>query len=59
MPNEDPFYTIPELAARWKVKPITVRRAIWSGALTAKRIGRQVRIESAAVREYEASRPAA
>lgn len=56
---DEPFYTIPEIAARWKVQPITVRRAIWAGELKAKRIGRQIRIEVGALHAYEASRPAA
>jgi excisionase family DNA binding protein len=48
------FFTIRELAARWRVDPRTVRRKIKLGELRAVRIGRQLRVSPDEAERYEA-----
>jgi excisionase family DNA binding protein len=47
------FFTAKEVAARWKVSPATVYRAINSGELTALRIGGSVRVALSTVETIE------
>ena len=47
-------YTPAELAAEWKVSDDTILALIRSGKLRAYRVGRQWRIDGAAVGEYKA-----
>jgi excisionase family DNA binding protein len=47
-----PHYSIEELAAWWCVSRRVVRHQIDKGALPAKRIGREYRIEAAVVEQY-------
>lgn len=53
------YFTVKELAARWKVNPETVRRLIRRGQLRAVRIGGTKaghRIERSDVERYERER---
>ena len=50
----EPFYTVADLAERWKVSERHVRRLIDSGALKVSRIGKAIRIPAANVSLYEA-----
>ena len=43
------FYTVPEVAKRLRVSPMTVYRAVHNGELQAARIGRSIRIPRAAI----------
>lgn len=54
MPQPD-FYTLPELATRWKISIPTLRRWMSRGDFHGVRIGRQVRIERAEVERIEAT----
>jgi len=45
--------TVAEVAARWRLGHLAVRRRILDGELRAVRIGRNVRIEEAEVERYE------
>ncbi len=49
---EDRLLTVPEVAERLRVHPITVRRHIKTGRLRAVRIGRAVRVREADLQEY-------
>lgn len=53
MSNESLVYSVDGLAARWMVRPDTVRRLIRAGKLRAFRVGKEYRVTDAAVREYE------
>lgn len=59
-PAVDPrYHTIAELAVRWHVSALHVRRLIWRGDLHAVRFGRVVRVPVGEVERYEAAlRPA-
>ncbi|MES2469430.1 MAG: excisionase family DNA-binding protein [Verrucomicrobiota bacterium] len=47
-------FTIQQLAARWNVHPLTIRRRIHRGELRCLRFGRQlVRIELAEIERFE------
>ena len=48
-----PVYTPEELAERWRVSPVTVRRALMAGTLKGFQVGRQWRIPEEAVEKYE------
>lgn len=54
MPQSD-YFTIPELAERWKISAPTIRRKLASGELAPVHIGRMVRIERAEVERIEAT----
>ncbi len=45
-PTEDRLLTVPEVAERLRVHPITVRRHIKAGRLRAVRFGRSVRVRA-------------
>lgn len=47
------FYSIPELADRWRVSASTIRRMIAAGELAKVYISAQVRIERAEVERLE------
>lgn len=47
-----PVYTSRDLASRWKVPPVAVRRAISDGALRAKKVGSEFLITAEAEREF-------
>lgn len=49
------YFTIDELAERWKLSQSTVRRKIKAGELATVRIGRAVRIERTEVERIEAT----
>ena len=46
------FYTVPELAKLLKVDPETIRRYLQRGILQGYKVGKDWRIEEAAVKEY-------
>ena len=46
------FLTVPEVAALARVSTMTIYRLIDDGTLSAVRVGRSVRVHSAAVRRY-------
>jgi excisionase family DNA binding protein len=48
------YFTLPELAERWKVSIPTIRRKLASGELNPVYIGRVVRIEASEVERIEA-----
>ena len=50
------YFTVDEVAARWKVSPKKVRREISREALVAHRFGRQLRISEADLLVYERQR---
>ncbi len=49
------YFTISELADRWKLSQSTVRRKIKAGELATVRIGRAVRIDRSEIERVEAS----
>jgi len=49
------YFTIPDLAARWKLSTPTIRRKIKSGELAIVRMGRVIRIERSEVERIEAA----
>jgi excisionase family DNA binding protein len=51
--DAEQWLTIDELATRWRVSYDTALRRLNRGELRGKRIGRQWRIHSSAVEEYE------
>lgn len=51
----DTFFTVDELAARWKVSKPTVHRRIASGDIAVLRIGGAVRIARAEIERIEAT----
>lgn len=52
--NDDPeFMTVTEVAARWRVTAMTVRRHIAAGDLAAVRLGGQYRIRRSAMEAFE------
>jgi excisionase family DNA binding protein len=51
--------TVDQVAQRLQLKPISVRRAVWSGVLPASRIGRLIRIRPADLESYIDRTPAA
>ena len=55
----DVYYTVDELATRWKLSVKTVRRLIWAEKLKAIKIGVAIRVPDTEVERYERSRPAA
>jgi excisionase family DNA binding protein len=48
------YYTITEVAERWRTSERTVRRLIHSGKLRAVRIGGQLRIADDVLQRFEA-----
>ena len=50
------FYTVLQLAFRWRMSKRQVDRYVASGELIATRFGRSVRISAAEVARFEASR---
>ena len=48
-----PALTVPELAERWKVHPVTVYRMLERRELPGFKIGRAWRISESTVRAYE------
>lgn len=48
------YFTLPELAERWKISIATVRRKVDSGELRPVYIGRVLRIEASEVDRIEA-----
>lgn len=50
-----PFYTLPELAARWRVSLRHVRRQVDAGHLRVTRFGKAVRVSAANLALYEAT----
>ncbi len=52
----EPYLTIQDVAARWKISVPTVRRIIGRGEVSAVNIGRAVRIERSEIERYEARR---
>lgn len=53
-PMQSDYFTIPELAERWKISVPTVRRKLERGEITKTYIGRVVRIERTEVERVEA-----
>ena len=51
----DAFFTVDELAARWKVSKPTVHRRIAAGDIAVLRIGGAVRIARTEIERIEAS----
>lgn len=47
--------TVDEVASRWRVSPTFVRRAIWSGQISATRFGRAVRVPVAEAERFAES----
>ncbi|MBI2010274.1 MAG: helix-turn-helix domain-containing protein [Deltaproteobacteria bacterium] len=45
------FFTVNQLATRWHVHPITIRRYIREGKLKAKKIGGSIRISKKAAQD--------
>ncbi|MDS4028623.1 MAG: helix-turn-helix domain-containing protein [Candidatus Contendobacter sp.] len=52
----EPYLTIQEVAARWKISVPTVRRMIAHGEVASVHIGRAVRIERSEIERFESSR---
>jgi|UniRef100_UPI0037844EDB excisionase family DNA binding protein len=53
-PKFDPLLTPKQLAKRWQVDPITIRRWRKSGKLSAHHIGRSVRFSPEEIARFEA-----
>ena len=54
IPPAQSQFTIQQLAARWNVHPLTIRRRIHRGELRCLRFGRQlVRIEQGEIERFE------
>lgn len=51
--TETHYFTIPELAARWKISIPTVRRKLTQGEIRKTYIGGLVRVEAAEVERIE------
>lgn len=49
------YFTLPELAERWKISIPTIRRKLSSGELNPVYIGRVVRIEASEVERIESA----
>jgi len=47
------YFTLPELARRWKISVPTIRRKLSSGEIQSVHIGRAVRVERAEVERVE------
>ena len=47
------FFTVEDLAARWKMSTKYVRRQVYSGALQATYFGRRLRVPLQRVLEFE------
>ncbi len=54
----EPLLSIEQVAARLNVQPISVRRAVWRGTLSASRIGRLIRIRPSDLETYIDRTPA-
>ena len=52
----EPYLTIQDVAARWKISVPTVRRMIARGEVSPVRIGRAVRIEHSEIERFEMGR---
>jgi excisionase family DNA binding protein len=52
----EPYLTIQEVAARWKISVPTVRRMIVHGQVSPVHIGRAVRIERSEIERFEIGR---
>ncbi len=52
----EPYLTIQDVAARWKLSVPTVRRMIARGEVSTVNIGRAVRIERVEIERFEAGR---
>lgn len=52
----EPYLTIQDVAARWKISVPTVRRMIARGEVSPVRIGRAVRIEYGEIERFERGR---
>ena len=52
----EPYLTIQEVAARWKISVPTIRRMIARGEVSPVRIGRAVRIEYGEIERFEKDR---
>ena len=52
----EPYLTIQDVAARWKISVPTVRRMIARGEVSPVRIGRVVRIEYGEIERFERGR---
>jgi excisionase family DNA binding protein len=52
----EPYLTIQDVAARWKISVPTVRRMIARGEVSPVRIGRAVRIEYGEIERFEKDR---
>ena len=48
-------FTVPELANRWKVHPITIYRLLESRTLPGFKVGKAWRVSAATVTAYEAA----
>ena len=53
MSNAENLMTVGEVAARWKLGHLAIRRRILDGKLDAVKLGRFVRIPLASVLNYE------
>jgi excisionase family DNA binding protein len=51
-------YTVEEVAAHLKLRPITIYRAVSAGRLDALRIGRQIRIPQESLEAFTKTRAA-
>jgi excisionase family DNA binding protein len=52
--NDDTeFFTLEELAERWKVSVKWLRRRVWDKELAAVKIGKLVRVRSTEVQRFE------
>ena len=51
--TESPFFTLPQLAERWQVSVVTLRRCIKAGTLKHVTVGRLFRIERDEVERIE------
>ena len=52
----EPYLTIQDVAARWKISVPTVRRMIARGEMSPVRIGRAIRIERGEIERFERTR---
>lgn len=56
MDSEDAFFTVKDLAERWKVSVFTIRRMVKAGKIKTTKIGRQFRFLKSDIEKYEQSR---